>query len=135
MNARSIGAKAATSCKSLPRLAALVLIAATAGPALAQDAQAGGNLFKGRCQMCHSTVTGEKAVLAPNLAGVVGRKAASTSFPYSTALKNAGLVWDRPTLDAFLAAPMRKVPGTRMVASVPDARQRADLLAFLATRR
>ena len=42
------------------------------------------------------------------------------------------MTWNRETLDSFLIAPARKVPGTRMVVSVPDAQQRARLIAFLA---
>jgi cytochrome c len=69
--------------------------------------------------------------LAPNLAGVVGRKAGSTAFNYSTALKNSNLVWNRANLDRYLTAPARTVPGTRMVVSVTDAAQRAALLNYL----
>lgn len=117
-------------------LLAALLLPIASGAAQAQDASAGGTLFRQRCQTCHSVKPGQAASgLGPNLAGVVGRKAAGTGFTYSTALKNSGLVWDQATLDSFLTAPMKKVPGTRMVVSVPDARQRADLRAFLAQQK
>ncbi|WHO37309.1 c-type cytochrome [Sphingobium sp. AP49] len=103
--------------------------------AIAQDRDAGSVLFRQRCQSCHGVKPGQTSVLGPNLAGVTGRKAASTGFAYSSALKSSGLTWDKSTLDMFLAAPMTKVPGTRMIISVADARQRADLLAFLAAQK
>ena len=104
-----------------------------AAPAYAQNAPAGAMLFKQRCQMCHSVTPGQKAMLGPNLAGLAGRKAASTAYAYSDALKKSALTWDAATLDKFLAGPSKLVPGTRMVISVADAKQRADLTAYLST--
>jgi cytochrome c len=110
----------------------LILTATAAGPSRAQDTGAGEAIFKTHCQACHTAGPGGAPGVGPNLSGLVGRKAASTSFSYSDALKASGLTWDRKTLDAFLAAPSQLVPGTRMVISVPDAKQRADLIAYLA---
>ena len=114
-------------------LALSLLFAAVAAPALAQDAAAGGAFFKQRCSTCHTVTPGQAPSLAPNLYGVVGRKAASTTFNYSTALKASGLAWDAPTLDKFLTSPMKLVPGTRMLIPVTDPKQRADLIAYLAS--
>jgi cytochrome c len=102
-------------------------------PAFAQDANRGSALFKQRCQTCHSVTPGQKPMLGPNLSRVAGRKAASSEFTYSTALKASGGKWDKPTLDRFLTAPMKAVPGTRMVISIPDAKQRADIVAYLSS--
>lgn len=114
------------------RLLALSLIgAALAGPALAQDAAAGAALFKQRCTACHTVTPGQAPGAAPNLYGVVGRKAASTPFNYSPALKASGLTWDKATLDRFLTSPMKMVPGTRMLIPISDPKQRADLIAYL----
>jgi cytochrome c len=99
--------------------------AASAGPD-------GAALFRQRCQSCHSVTAGPSTPLAPNLAGVVGRKAASTGFNYSTALKASKLTWTRANLDRYLSGPMRMVPGTRMVISVTDAQQRAAVVDYLA---
>jgi cytochrome c len=118
---------------------ALALIAASAIPqtALAADPTgdpvAGETLFKARCMACHVVGAGQPGVIAPNLRGVVGRKAASTAFNYSPALKASGLTWNKAGLDSFLAAPMKKVPGTRMVIAVSDAKERANVIAWLAT--
>ena len=115
---------------------AVAVAAALPTPASAQPAP-GASLFASKCQICHSVAAkGAPALLAPNLRGLVGRKAASGAFPsYSAALKKSGLTWSKDTLDTFLAAPGKMVPGTRMVIAVPDAKQRADIIAWLATQR
>jgi cytochrome c len=114
-------------------LAAIGILSLSAVPAQAQNAAAGGALFKQRCLLCHTITPGARGGMAPNMIGVVGRPAASTEFAYSPALKKSGLTWDKATLDAFLTAPGKLVPGTRMVYPVPDAKQRADVIAYLAT--
>jgi cytochrome c len=54
-------------------------------------------------------------------------------YDYSPALKASGLVWTRENLDRWLAGPERLVPGQKMGYSVPDARDRSDLIAYLET--
>ncbi|CAN7258498.1 c-type cytochrome [Phenylobacterium sp. LjRoot219] len=116
------------------RLIALsLLLAAAAPPAMAQDAAAGAVVFRQRCQTCHTTTPGQRHGVGPNLAGLPGRAAASTDFNYSSAMKGSGLVWNAATLDRFIAAPSKVVPGTRMLIPVTDAKQRADLVAYLAS--
>ena len=47
-------------------------------------------------------------------------------------MKKSGLTWDPKTLDRFLTSPLETVPGTLMTyAGVPDAQERADLIAWL----
>jgi cytochrome c len=110
---------------------ALILIAA---PALAQpagDPTRGKEAFETLCTMCHAE---DGDGQGPSLNGVVGRKAASApGFAYTDALKKSGLTWTPATLDPFLTDPMKMVPGTAMPQSVPDAAQRADVIAYLAT--
>lgn len=91
----------------------------------------GGQAFRQRCQACHSATVAKTSPLGPNLAGVVGRKAAASPFAYSPALKASKLTWTKASLDKYLAAPTKMVPGTRMVVSVPDPAQRAALIDFL----
>ncbi len=107
---------------------------AQSGPAAAAP---GATLFAAKCQICHSVAAkGAPALLAPNLRGVVGRKAASGAFAgYSPALRASGLTWTPETLGTFLTAPGKLVPGTRMVVMVADAKQRADIISWLATQR
>jgi cytochrome c len=120
--------------KTIMRLA--VMLGAAGGliapPAARAQAIDGAQLFKQRCSICHKIEAGKTGSLGPNLAGVVGRKAAAVSFKYSPALINSRLVWTKPNLDRYLSAPTKMVPGTRMVISVPDAKQRSALIEFLA---
>lgn len=120
--------------RSQTRLIALsLLFLASAAPAMAQDAAAGAVVYKQRCSTCHTITPGQRHGVGPNLAGVAGRRAASTDFNYSAALKGAGLTWNAATLDRFLAAPSKVVPGTRMLIPITDPKQRADLVAYLTT--
>lgn len=116
-------------------LATAALATPLAAAPVVGDPAAGGVLFKARCMACHVIAPGAKGVIAPNLRGVVGRKAASTPFAYSPALKASGKTWTRAQLDAFLTSPATLVPGTRMVISLPDPKPRADVIAWLATQK
>jgi cytochrome c len=100
-------------------------------PLLAQDAVRGKQLF-GECAACHSEAKGVQSV-GPDLHGVIGRKAATLEdFRYSPAMKRSGLTWTPQALDAYLADPQKTVPQNRMpYAGVPDAKDRADLIAYL----
>lgn len=109
--------------------------AAVAEPVTARPA-AGEQLFRQRCQACHSlATTGAPGTLGPNLRGVVGRKAAATGFAYSPALRKSQAIWTKEALDRFLTAPGRVIPGTRMVISVPNATDRAQVIAYLEGQR
>ena len=112
-------------------LAALAALLPAGSPASAAGPD-GAALFRQRCGSCHTVVRGGPAVLGPNLAGIVSRKSASTTFNYSPALKAANLTWTRANLDRFLTGPARMVPGTRMVIAVSDPQQRAAILDYLA---
>lgn len=121
-----------------PALAAAALVAAAvqAAPSAggSGDPARGKTLFQQRCVVCHS-VGGQGGKVGPNLAGVVGRKAGTTGFNYSPAMKKSGLVWNAATLDSYLTSPMKKVPGARMTVSVPKADERRDIIAYLGTAR
>ncbi len=70
----------------------------------------------------------------PSVAGVWGRKAGTAAgfVRYSDALKQSGVVWHEWHLDAWLKNPAAAVPGNEMdFPGIPDARTRADLLAYL----
>ncbi|WP_245857315.1 c-type cytochrome [Sphingomonas ginsenosidimutans] len=111
----------------------LVPLAFVASPASAQAD--GGTIFRQRCQMCHVTTPGARAGLGPNLAGVGGRKAASTDFLYSSALRASNLKWDKATLDKFLQAPAKLVPGTRMAIAIANPADRAAVVNYLVSLR
>jgi cytochrome c len=96
-------------------------------------ASPGETLFQQRCAGCHAMGPGP-AKLGPPLNGVVGRKAGSVAgYAYSPALKKSGLTWTTANLDKYLAAPTTVVPGTKMTVGVPDAQQRAAIVAYLAS--
>ena len=89
------------------------------------------------CISCHSVDPAETGLPAPNLDGVVGRRAASrTDFDYSPAMRAAGaggLAWTRETLRVFLANPQAAVPGTAMQRLPPGAPVE-QVIDWLATR-
>jgi cytochrome c2 len=100
----------------------------------AQDANAGAKVFKTDCSICH-TVQPDRNLIGPSLFGVVNRPSGHIpGFHYSEANRKSGLTWDVATHDRYLTAPRQIVPGTLMTfPGVKDAKQRADLIAYLAT--
>jgi len=123
----------------VPLLFAPSAISVAADPALrGGSAERGKILFQQNCALCHSTglpgapLTGQ----GPLLAGVMGRPAASLpNFGYTKALQASGIIWNVASVDKFLSGPGAMVPGTLMVAVVPQSADRADLIAFLGTLR
>jgi cytochrome c len=116
-----------------------VLVFAFAGltsarPAQAQDA--GEAVFKKNCAICHTTEAGKNKI-GPSLAGIVGRKAGSApNFTYSTANKTSNLTWDEPTLETYLEAPTKFIPGTKMVfAGLKNPDDRKAVIAYLKTQK
>lgn len=88
-----------------------------------------------QCVACHKVEADAPAGIGPHLVGVVNASAASRGdFKYSPALSNSGIVWDEPTLDAFLANPQKVVPGTMMAfGGIADEAQRKEIIDYLAS--
>jgi nitrite reductase (NO-forming) len=103
---------------------------AAAAPSAGGDPAAGRLVFR-KCQACHSMEPG-KAILGPSLAGIIRRKAGSeTGYNYSPALKQANIVWDAKTLDAYLSDPQKFIPGNKMpFPGLKTDHDRADIIAF-----
>jgi nitrite reductase (NO-forming) len=103
---------------------------APTAPSAGGDAAAGRLVFR-KCQVCHSIEPG-KALLGPSLAGIIGRNAgAEANYNYSPAMKQANIVWDAKTLDAYLADPQKVVPGNKMpFPGLKTEQDRADIIAF-----
>jgi len=110
-------------------LVVALVLGIAAGRATAADAGKGKEIY-GRCLACHAL---EYDRVGPHHCGLFGRRAGSVpGFAYSAAMKRSKIVWNEKTLDRFLANPPKAVPGTTMTyAGVPDAKERADLIAYL----
>jgi len=131
-------------------VAALILVASTAAPALAQDGdpEAGEKVFN-RCKACH--MVGDKAQnrVGPVLNGVVGRTAGTyEGYRYSdinAAAGEAGLQWTPENIIAYLPDPQAflesylkeqgKTPSgrTKMAYKLASEKDRKDVVAYLQT--
>ncbi len=96
-------------------------------------AEKGAKVYK-KCKACH--MVGEKAKnkVGPQLNNIIGRKAGSLEgYKFSRAMEakgDEGLVWTDETLRAYLAAPRKFVPKTKMAFS--GLRKDSDLDAIIA---
>ena len=116
---------------------------ALAGPASAAgDAEAGKAAFATKCGICHQVGPDAQIVVGPPLNGVVGGKAASNpDFAYSPGMKKLGeegYVWTPANIDAFIADPKALLPESPMSLAfqgIPDAAERANILAYLKTQK
>jgi cytochrome c len=118
----------------LRRVAILMLLGVVMRPVHAEgpvgDANRGRALYQS-CLGCHSI---DEDDVGPRHRGVVGRRAGSVpSYAYSAALRSSGLVWMPSVLDRWLQNPQALVPGSKMFFSLADPRDRADIIAYLAT--
>lgn len=85
------------------------------------------------CVACHS-LEPRTHLTGPSLAGLWGHQAGKADgfIRYSQALSLANFIWDKTTLDAWLADPRAMFPDTYMTfPGISDDQARADLLAFL----
>ncbi|WP_369061048.1 c-type cytochrome [Caulobacter sp. 73W] len=106
-------------------------LSVAAAPAFAAGDVARGKAVFARCSTCHKPATGP---MGPSLNGVVGRKAGTApGFRYSKALIASGKTWSEGELDAFLTAPGKAVPGTSMFINLANPKDRADVIAYLAS--
>jgi cytochrome c len=116
--------------KMLLAMAVAVALLLPCVPALGAGDRVRGEQVYHRCQGCHSIDANR---VGPRHAGLFGRRAGSLDdYDYSDAMRASGVVWDESTLDRFLTAPRKFIPGTKMpFAGIPDAQERADLIAYL----
>jgi len=109
-----------------------VLVAASAGGALAEDVAAGEQSFS-KCKPCHDVGEDAKIKLGPPLNGIDGRKSATyDGFNYSDALKGLGVTWNAASFKQWVSGPSAMAPGTRMAFSgIKDDAEIANLWAYL----
>ena len=118
---------------------AYLLSSPSALPQASQGSEpsSGQQAFNNACRTCHIMREGDNR-LGPNLHKVVGRKAGSISgYNYSSAMKEAGFVWDEAKLDRFIASPDEVVPGHKMkpYGGLASKEERTKIVAFLAESR
>jgi cytochrome c len=97
---------------------------------------AAGEAAFARCQACHNAQAGGADGIGPNLFGVVGGPVMHRAgFAYSDAMaqhKAEAPTWTYDQLNAFITAPQRHVPGTKMsFAGIRDTATRINLIAWL----
>jgi cytochrome c len=100
----------------------------------ATEPASGQQAFNNACRTCHMAREGDNR-LGPNLFKILGRKAGSLpDYNYSSAMKEADLVWDEDKLDRFIANPDEVVSGNKMkpYGGLPSKDERAKIIAFLA---
>lgn len=100
------------------------------------DAKHGRLIYQEACQKCHQLTAGQNKK-GPQLMHIYGAPAAMLrDYKYSEALKDSGWVWDVQTLDVYIADAQAALPDTRMHADpMPDASERADVIAYMSTLR
>jgi cytochrome c len=120
-------------------LAAVALLAVSA-PAQAEGDATKGKADFAKCAICHQVGPGAATLVGPELNGIVGRKAGSIAdYPYSAGMKKLageGFVWSAENLDKWIADPKAMIPDSPMALAfpgVPDAGERADIIAYLKT--
>ncbi len=108
-------------------LGSISLLALTSGAAAAD----GQKIFQLQCKTCHLQ---KSSLSGPSLVGVSKRAiAALPDYAFSEALKGKSGTWTDENLDAFMSAPKKFAPGTRMPGSWPVAADRAALIAYMKT--
>lgn len=90
-------------------------------------------MYRAWCTRCHAS---DAHGIGPAHRGVYGRLAGQApGYEYSTGLQRARIRWNARTLDLWLADPDAFVAWQQMDFRVPQARDRADLIAYLRTLR
>ncbi len=121
------------TCPSFRAASLLGLVCPLVAFAAQPSVSRGASVFQARCALCHSVEAGAGGGQGPNLRGVVGRKAASSDFSYSAALRQWRRTWTPELLAKYLTDPTHFVPGTTMVQKVTDRGELAALVAYLAS--
>ena len=111
------------------------MLAFVPAQALAGDPVAGQQVFR-TCVACHNADT-ERNKVGPHLVDIIGRTPGTVEgFRYSAAMigfGEAGNVWDKETIGAYLADPRGFIRGNRMAfAGLRTRRDIDNVIAYLA---
>ncbi len=100
------------------------------------DADNGAIIYQDACGQCHQLNAGLNKK-GPQLMNIYGAPAAELEdYTYSDGLKTSGWVWDAQTLDPYIADAEKAMPDSKMLSNpMPDAQERADVIAYLSTLR
>lgn len=100
------------------------------------DADNGAIIYQDACGQCHQLNAGLNKK-GPQLMNIYGAKAAELDdYTYSEGLKTSGWIWDAETLDPYIADAPKTMPDSKMLSDpMPDAQERADVIAYLSTLR
>ena len=101
---------------------------------LAKADAAKGEATFAKCKACHTIDQGGANGIGPNLYAVAGDAIGEGrgGFAFSDGLKAHKGNWDAATLDQWLSGPAKFATGTKMTfAGLDDAKQRADVIAYL----
>ena len=100
------------------------------------DRSIGEALFVENCAQCHQIDDGAQANVGPGLLALFGRPvAAQPGYGYSPALQllgAGGMIWERETLNGYLADPKGFAPGGSMnFPGIADQETRQHLMTYL----
>lgn len=102
----------------------------------AGDADNGALIYEDACGQCHQLNPGSNKK-GPQLLNIYGAPAADLAdYNYSEGLATSGWIWDADTLDPYIADAEKTMADSKMLADpMPDASERADVIAYLSTLR
>lgn len=100
------------------------------------DVDRGALIFAEACGQCHQLTPGLNKK-GPQLLNIYGAAAAQLAdYDYSKGLKASGWTWNAETLDPYIADAEKVIADSKMLADpMPDAGERADVIAYLSTLR
>jgi cytochrome c len=100
------------------------------------DADRGALIFEEACGQCHQLTPGLNKK-GPQLMNIYGASAATLAdYDYGEALASSNWIWDAETLDPYIADAEKAMTDSKMLADpMPDASERADVIAYLSTLR
>ena len=124
-------------CLGVAAVAFIVL----SGPASAEGDAAKGKESFAKCGICHQVGPAAQNAIGPELNKIVGRKAATApGFTYSPGMKklgDEGFTWTAENIDKWITDPKAMLPDSPMAQlfqGIPDAQERANIIAYLQTQ-